>query len=781
MTIPTFEGGEIPSELSIEMPQEGSSSVLMHVPPEMQSIRLLAGTIFTFIKAPQLHNQMQQPPTHKVHQHNVVTQLISKFNPSIIQLAVLSHQSQVPAKVEKPATVSPPKESSNQRDEAAAKTTGKDLVSIEVFASEESQSQQNPSGQQGAPKSAEGSKSATSTAEAKAGSEPIPLASTAKLVEQKPSSLAADKPAVPQAEKKSAEGKPTQAKSETALPGSKAVEAKPSAAKPASEKSAEPASPEAKTAANTGASKQPTESKPSSEKPASPAEQPSSSAPSSTAEQRQAPQKEAVSTKAEAIEKLSVEGPKASGASFTAKAAQSEAPQPGPAPSKAETAASPKSEPTVHPQALSRVESKEAVAKPPSAEKVPEKNEKMVEPLHYKKEPLPLAHGGDKPKVEEAAKHHHEETRPLPVAADPQLVRRASEESSNVSQLRVFQTLDRNVNIQIPPWLAMLLPDLDKAESTRGKGGGGKAGAVIQNPYKLSDMLFILLCAHLGGAKSLVEVIRFMEAREKWLTVILGLRHGLPPRQLFFWLLVTLDAKAFDYTVRTWLREIQGSAKEQALLLDVVMWQTPLGFIIGQNKHPDAKFGIQNALRLADGFLLENCVAMAKSESSYGSLLSKIGQRGGKYLAEVDEELIPADEHERFESYLEGQERIIVLEWLPEGYAEMQLKVQCEVFDPRGPVHTERFYISSLDNPADYYFDLFRLQRPCENKLVWLLNIALSLPSIDASIERCNASLEQFRRYAEELIAHGGDVRSVQKQMQQAAEDNNFLLQLTRL
>lgn len=802
MTFPTFEGGDFP-ELPIEMPQEASTPVRMHFPPEFQSIRLLASTIFTFIKAPQFQHRLQIP-AHKVQQHNVVSQLISKFNPSFIQLAVLSQQSQPPVKVEKPATVSPPKESGNQRDETASKTTGKDLVSIEVFAGEQSQSnQQNFSGQQGGKSSAENtpvplkaSSEATGSPEAK------PVAS-ADMQPVKPASQASTP-----AENKSApstDKNPSEAKPDIIAPESKAIETKPFLIKPAKDKSPELSRSEAK-GEKSEAPSQPLDvsNSPSIERNLKQSEVPAASSSIGSSSSKEPSElsssKQADSTtpdsKPKEVAKSPVGEPKVEGkdaeeakayrtnSSVTEKtpssdAAQSQQPS---VPPKSEIRES-KSETVIPSQAIPKVEGKEASEKMPLplTEKLPEKNEPSVQPLHQKKEPQPIELIRDKPGVEEAVKQQHKETLPLPVAAETQIVRKLPEEAGQASQLKIFQAMDRNANVQIPPWLAMLLPDLNKAESASVKGGGGKSGTVVQNPYKLSDMLFILLCAHLAGAKSLLEVIRFMEAREKWLTVVLGLRHGLPPRQLFFWLLVVIDANQFDYTIRRWLREIQGIREEQVLLLDVVLTQTPLGFIIGQQKHPDAKQSRQHALEFVNGFLLENCLLMVKSESSYGSLLSKIDQRGGKYIAEVEEELIPPDEHELVESYIEGQEKIVALEWMLEGQSETQLKVLSEIFDPRGIVQTERFYLSSLKNPADYYFDLSRLQRPYENKLDWLLNVALSLPSIDASIQRCNASLVQFQNYAEELIANGESLQPVEKQMQKAAEDNAFLLELTRL
>jgi hypothetical protein len=173
---------------------------------------------------------------------------------------------------------------------------------------------------------------------------------------------------------------------------------------------------------------------------------------------------------------------------------------------------------------------------------------------------------------------------------------------------------------------------------------------------------------------------------------------------------------------------------------------------------------------------------MVKSKSSYGSLLERIRGRGADYIAEVDEELTPTGNSQVYESYLEGVERVVVEEWIPSEDSETNLRVHSEIFSAQGISKSERFYVSSLINPNEDFFDLFRIQRPYENKLFWLINNALRFPSIGNALERCNATLQNIEQYAKEVIQFNGDGNSsFEQQMQKAAKDLDFLLQLTRL
>lgn len=794
MTFPTFEG-DISEIMMAEMLQEASTPVRMHFPQQLPSV---AQMIFTSIKSPHIHSRLKLP-MEKIHRSPLVARMMYVFKPStFVEGAILSQQNVHAAKVEKPVTVSPPKESSNQRDEAAAKTQGKDLVSIEVFKGEKNQeNQQNSSGQQGG--KSDGNQKGSPPMQSKEGLE------ERKMSFDRGKTSKGDEP-LPQPEKATSETNSQMNKEMPAVSFSRDQKS----AKSHSETSflQSPASTTGKSNENKEALQPPSQSQSTSELkqkstenkqvhhekgdlpalsnpdtspllvPLVPRAQPPSkeiSVPDKE-QQKVSDLKEQASTKQG---QFSFNQNNQNSQSSTQKREAAEAPRvlPSKEPSSNGKEGMPK---TGSERMVSRTENKETTPKSiQDSEKFPEKKEHVSKSPELKKESLPLEQRLDRPKLEEIIKHQNENLFSNPTVVNPERSGKLAEEFVAQSvQLKIFQLQDRNVNMQIPPWLTMLLPDLTKSESLGRKGGGDKQGAVLQNPHKLSDMLFILLCAHVVGAKSLVEVFRFIEAREKWFTVVLGLKHGLPPRQLFFWLLATIDASQFDHTVHRWLREIQGRQEEQPMLFDIVLTQTALGFIIGQQKHPDAKRDLRVPTELVKGFQLENCALMARSENSYGALLSKIVQRGGKYLAEIDDELVPPDEHERFESYIEGVERIIVLEWNSEGSPETHLKVVNEVYGPGGVVETERFYVSSFDNPADYYFDLFRMQKPYESKLIWLLNIALSFPSVDVSIQRCSASLSAFQRFAEELIMQESPSQPIEKTMQKAAQDSTYLLKL---
>lgn len=397
----------------------------------------------------------------------------------------------------------------------------------------------------------------------------------------------------------------------------------------------------------------------------------------------------------------------------------------------------------------------------------------------FKNEPIPVKASDQFKPREGSLKAQMKDAKMPPVMVDSEIARSNAEETTQTNY-RANHAIDRGINLQVPPWLAQILPDLAKTGLHGKKGGGGKAGKVNQNPHKLSDMLFMILCSQFGGAKTLLEVIRFIEAREKWFITVLGLRHGLPPRQLLFWLLATLDSRKFERVISTWLLEVLGAqANHSPWLQEIIIWQTPIGFALGQSKNHQPKGNAKLAIEIADGLLFEDCVVMTSLDLLCNKLLSKIQESKGDYLAEVKEELHPSQEYLMYESYIEGQERTLLKEWSIEGSSEIYLKATSEFFDSQQTILKEENFISTIEQPSNYYFDLSRIQRPYLSKTYWLLNISLNFPSIDKAIQRCNASLTKFHSFSCEFIKKRSSM-PIEKQMEKAATDLSFLIQLAK-
>ncbi len=780
MTSPIMpDGGNSPDPITpvTPIPSLGGGGV----PEKTQIVHFLGGTILSMQELVNF-KMANIKPMHK-HQHDVAKDLINKFKPILTELAVLALRSQQSQpRIEKPPA-STPSESGTRRDEATAKgstTLGKDLVSIEVHGGEEGR---NDPQQQ-------------SQSEAKPGQPAIPGMKEGKTGPgegEKGGNVEGNKGETSADSKVNTDSNTADAKSplSTSSPNSTLSKSEStnepksdSIPEPKSESNSEPSiisEPRTDvTEANVTDADLPT---PSSEKTQKDETQnlaldkivvsPNEKSPSekSSSEGIQDPNlknnTQEESSK-EILKQNTGKEPSSASQIVASKAAQETQTKPMETQPK-----DPNS--SVAPHKTSPTE-ENAPDKAIGLKEVPKSEESNVQ----KEKEIPKEVAGQLIDKENVHVHKkHEDAAVFAFLA----TRTQSEEPTPTAQHKMFQNIGNDPKGFVPPWLGLLLPDLIKAKTARDTKGGGRKGQKLQKPHKLTDILFMLLSAHIAGARSLSEIFNFIQSREKWFSVILGLSNGMPPRQLIFWFLTTLDPRKFDLVMRRWLEEVLGRNQGRPRLLDVKLWETPLGFIIGQTRRSEGNFSTDELTSFSDGFAWRNSVLLINSDKTYGSLFAKIQQQGGHYLAEVGHELIPAEEHEAFESYLEGQERIVVQEWRSEEQSETQVKVSCEIIESDGAISRfERFLISDLESPAGYYFDLFRSQRSEESKCSWLLNAALSFPSMDEALESCAATLSNLQEYAREIISINADGSSggIKEEMEKAAVSNDYLLGLLR-
>lgn len=365
-----------------------------------------------------------------------------------------------------------------------------------------------------------------------------------------------------------------------------------------------------------------------------------------------------------------------------------------------------------------------------------------------------------------------------------------------------------NINVQhridpdnfVPAFSGWYLPTLVEEDmDPQGKSRSGKVRREMIE-HNLGNLLFMILSAALGGAKTIAEVVNFIEAREKWFRVILGLRHGLPSRQMIWWFLSVLDPKSFQQAISPWLREVQGKAGSANMLPHLSLWETPIGLLFGQSQKGDDMLDTLAVPQLLRALDLHNAVVMTQSVDPQAQSAALIERKGGGYLVEIDESTGEAYEHlkeslnkgvntssvKTFESYVEGQERIMV--------QVLQDNVSEEFNSPWGKgvkafakvVHEtpmlvgenayQRYYASSVRKVEDILFDLMRVQAQVENKVDWLLNISFQIPSFSSAMKQCEANISLFQDYAVHLIEQDQDKSlTVPEKMSKAAADGRYL------
>lgn len=86
--------------------------------------------------------------------------------------------------------------------------------------------------------------------------------------------------------------------------------------------------------------------------------------------------------------------------------------------------------------------------------------------------------------------------------------------------------------------------------------------------HELLDILTIALCAAICGANAWTDVERFGLAKQEWFAKFLKLPGGIPSHDTFGRVFALLDTAEFDACLRSWLRSLHKSMKNQNIAID---------------------------------------------------------------------------------------------------------------------------------------------------------------------------------------------------------------------
>jgi len=77
-----------------------------------------------------------------------------------------------------------------------------------------------------------------------------------------------------------------------------------------------------------------------------------------------------------------------------------------------------------------------------------------------------------------------------------------------------------------------------------------------QKKHQLQDVFFITLCALICGADNWGAIEEFGEAKEAWLTELLGLENGMPPYDTLGDVFALIDTEEFSECFSKWVADL---------------------------------------------------------------------------------------------------------------------------------------------------------------------------------------------------------------------------------
>lgn len=342
---------------------------------------------------------------------------------------------------------------------------------------------------------------------------------------------------------------------------------------------------------------------------------------------------------------------------------------------------------------------------------------------------------------------------------------------------------DRDI-VRIP-----LLPDKPIAQESyfKYKGKEHYKKLLEDEGHRLDDVVFMVLCAVLCGAKSVTEVWSYLQARQEYFSMWLGLKSGLPTFRMLAFVLGTV----FPQRMQALLKQQEGMPR---------LWESDRGLILGQ-LYNEAEQSLEKALTHFD---CKGALVRIDAPQLHSSLSKKLHDQEADYVValhgsqgtafdqalEFFEATLPENPahpkdvfREVIQEFAHVEQREILLtndlswltargEWTALSTA---LKFSTELVSKESTFTNKRMYLSSLSLNARGFSGVLRTLPALERRAAWLVDIDFSQWTVDHT----QANFEQIRLYSWDLLTHfDGDHATPEARRKKAAENPAYLRQI---
>ena len=293
--------------------------------------------------------------------------------------------------------------------------------------------------------------------------------------------------------------------------------------------------------------------------------------------------------------------------------------------------------------------------------------------------------------------------------------------------------------------------------------------------HKLLDIIAIAICATICGADSWVHIEMFGRSKEGWFRTFLELPGGIPSHDTFGQVFSRLDPEQFQSCFMDWTREVARLAQGEVVAIDgktvrrshdrsrgrqaihlVSAWASANTMTLGQVKTGEKSNEITAIPRLLELLALRGCIVTIDAMGCQREIAEQIVEAGADYVLAVKENQgqLNGDLRDLFHGAEEyGYEGVPhdYARTLNKGHGRIETRECWVITDPdcldylgtktqwsglraavkvsarretaEGATVHSRYYISSLEAPAEKMLEAVRSHWSIENSLHWTLDV----------------------------------------------------------
>lgn len=296
--------------------------------------------------------------------------------------------------------------------------------------------------------------------------------------------------------------------------------------------------------------------------------------------------------------------------------------------------------------------------------------------------------------------------------------------------------------------------------------------------HKLIDIIAIAICAVICGAEGWTDIELFGNSKLHWLATFLELPNGIPSHDTFGRVFSLIDAQQFQLAFYEWVWAVNDIIQGQVINIDgkclrgsddqrlgkraiymVSAWAVENELVLGQRKVDERSNEITAIPELLKMLALSGCIVTIDAMGTQTAIAKTIREANADYILSVKENqghlfediatLFAVDQAQNFKyasleykkTVNKGHGRIEVREcWStanPEylqlirglenwaGLQSIAMVVCTRIIDSKESKDV-RYYISSLLSNAEQILQAVRKHWSIENKLHWVLDVALN-------------------------------------------------------